>query len=71
MFNFVYKGCNSVGELVEGMVEVVNVGFVVDVLFGVGVILLLIEECVSVGNGLNINLFVLCIGYIDIFLFIC
>lgn len=69
MPNFAYKGRNSAGESVEGMVEAANASFAADALFGAGVTPLSIEERASAGNGLNINLFAPRIGHIDILLF--
>ena len=70
MPSFAYKGRNSAGEAVEGVLEAANAGFAADALFGSGVTPLSIEEKTSSGGGtLNIHLLGPRIGHIDILLF--
>ena len=69
MPSFAYKGRNSAGETVEGVLEAANAGFAADALFGSGVTPLSIEEKAASGGSLNIQLFAPRIGHIDILLF--
>jgi MSHA biogenesis protein MshG len=70
MPNFAYKGRNSAGEAVEGVLEAANAGFAADALFNSGVTPLAIEEkAVSGGINWNLQLFAPRIGHIDILLF--
>jgi MSHA biogenesis protein MshG len=69
MPSFAYKGRNSAGEAVEGVLEAANAGFAADALFGSGVTPLSIEEKRNSGGGLNLQLFGPRIGHIDILLF--
>jgi MSHA biogenesis protein MshG len=69
MPSFAYKGRNSAGEAVEGVLEAANAGFAADALFGSGVTPLSIEEKRNSGGGLNLHLFGPRIGHIDILLF--
>ena len=66
---FAYKGRNSAGTLVEGVLEAGNAGLAADALFGSGVTPLSIEEKAAGGKGLSLQLFAPRIGYIDILLF--
>ena len=69
MPSFAYKGRNSAGETVEGVLEAANAGFAADALFGSGVTPLSIEEKAASSGSLNIQLFAPRIGHIDILLF--
>lgn len=69
MPSFAYKGRNSAGETVEGVLEAANAGFAADALFGSGVTPLSIEEKAAASGSLNIQLFAPRIGHIDILLF--
>lgn len=69
MPSFAYKGRNSAGETVEGVLEAANAGFAADALFGSGVTPLSIEEKAASGGSLNVQLFAPRIGHIDILLF--
>ena len=68
MPNFAYRGRNSAGEAVEGMLEAGNASLAADALFGSGVTPLSIEEKAA-GGSLDIQLFKPRIGHIDILLF--
>ena len=68
MPNFAYRGRNSAGEAVEGMLEAGSASLAADALFGSGVTPLSIEEKAA-GGSLDIQLFKPRIGHIDILLF--
>lgn len=68
MPTFAYKGRNSAGEAVEGVLEAANANFAADALFGLGVTPLAIKEK-AVSGGFNFQLFAPRIGHIDILLF--
>jgi MSHA biogenesis protein MshG len=69
MPSFAYKGRNSAGEAVEGVLEAANAGFAADALFSAGVTPLAIEEKAASGGGWNIQIFAPRIGHVDILLF--
>lgn len=69
MPTFAYKGRNSAGETVEGVLEAASAGFAADALFGAGVTPLAIEEKAAASSGFNLQLFAPRIGHIDILLF--
>lgn len=68
MPNFAYRGRNSAGQPVEGVLEAVNANLAADALLGAGVTPLFIEEKAA-GGSLDIQLFKPRIGHIDILLF--
>src|SRR5690606_25529643 len=68
MPNFAYRGRNSAGQPVEGMLEAVNANLAADALLGAGVTPLFIEENAA-RSSLDIQLFKPRIGHIDILLF--
>lgn len=69
MPSFAYKGRNSAGAMVEGVLEAANPSLAADALFGAGVTPLSIQETRGGGKGLNIQLFAPRIGHVDILLF--
>lgn len=69
MPSFAYKGRNSAGESVEGVLEAVNAGFAADALFNVGVTPLSIEEKAASSGNWNLQLNAPRIRHIDILLF--
>jgi MSHA biogenesis protein MshG len=69
MPSFAYKGRNSAGEAVEGVLEAANAGFAADALFSAGVTPLAIEEKAASSGSWNIQIFAPRIGHIDILLF--
>ena len=68
MPNFAYRGRNSAGQPVEGVLEAVNANLAADALLGAGVTPLFIEEKAA-RSSLDIQLFKPRIGHIDILLF--
>jgi MSHA biogenesis protein MshG len=69
MPSFAYRGRNSAGEAVEGVLEAGSAGLAADALFGAGVTPLSIEEKAASGGGMNLQLFGPRIGHVDILLF--
>lgn len=68
MPNFAYRGRNSAGQPVEGVLEAVNANLAADALIGAGVMPLFIEEKTS-ASSIDFQLFAPRIGHIDILLF--
>jgi len=68
MPSYAYKGRNSAGAVIEGVLEAGSASLAADALFGSGVTPLAIEEKAA-GKSLNIELFPARIGHIDILLF--
>lgn len=68
MPSFAYRGRNSAGQPVEGVLEAANANFAADALLGAGVTPLLIEEKAE-SSGMNFQLFAPRIGHVDILLF--
>lgn len=68
MPNFAYRGRNSAGQPIEGVLEAVNANLAADALLGAGVTPLFIEEKAGSGS-MNLQLFAPRIGHIDILLF--
>ncbi|MBY0340485.1 MAG: type II secretion system F family protein [Rhodocyclaceae bacterium] len=69
MPSFAYRGRNSAGQPVEGVLEAVNANLAADALLGAGVTPLSIEEKADSGGGFKLQLFAPRIGHIDILLF--
>lgn len=68
MPSFAYRGRNSAGQPVEGVLEAVNANLAADALLGAGVTPLSIEEKTD-SSGFKLQLFAPRIGHIDILLF--
>jgi MSHA biogenesis protein MshG len=68
MPNFTYRGRNSAGQPVEGVLEAVNANLAADALIGAGVTPLFIEEKAGT-SSIDFQLFAPRIGHIDILLF--